>query len=106
MIPDLAHRVSVFGLLKPVACGVPVKAKKDRDPLHVPQRDGGEGLNSRLFVDTPSLNGRYVEQIWATCFPITRTSQDARPFLARANNIALTGIDSVEYRRHVAGCVP
>ena len=61
----------------------------------------GEGL-----LDTRSLNGRYVEQIWATCFPITRTSQDARPFLTRANNIALTGIDSVEYRRHVASCVP
>jgi hypothetical protein len=64
---------------------------------------GGEGLNSRLFVDTGSLNGRYAEQICVTCFPITRTSQDERPFLARANNVALTGIGRVEYRRHVAG---
>src|SRR6266436_8540322 len=99
MIPDLAHRVSVFGLLKPAACRicfdvtltrttyVPMMSlsSEKRQGSPPPPADGGEGLNSRLSVDTRTLNGRYVEQICVTCFPITRTSQDERPFLATAN---------------------
>lgn len=114
MIPDLAHRVSVFGLLKPVACRicfdvtltrtiyVPVMSPSSQK-TGIPPRPAGRGLNSRLSVDTRSLNGRYVEQICVTCFPITSTSQDERPFLARANNVALTGIGSVDVQRHVTG---
>jgi hypothetical protein len=50
-----------------------------RDPLHVPE----EGLNSKLSVLLASLSLASVPP--------------------RGNNVALTGIVGVEYRRHVVG---
>src|ERR1700756_400938 len=100
MIPDLAHRVSVFGLLKPVACRICFDVTLIRT-IYVPMMSP----SSRKTDPSPSSqemagrNGRYVEQIYVTCFPIISTSQHERPFLARANNVALTALVALTYQR-------
>src|SRR5690242_10774626 len=99
MIPDLAHRVSVFGLLKPVACricfdvtltktiyvSVMSPSSEKTGTLPVPAEMAG-GLNSRKSVDTRSVNGRYGEQICVTAAlsparsktPVPREGQQPR----------------------------